>query len=225
MKKFRPSTWIAIGCVALAIIATQTYNSLKNVSRQGEEQTATITESFPSPPSPIATPATEHVTATPTPKPTDKPINNEADAAPVNATMKSIPASSPDDFFLPSSGEVSASYSDKVLVFFEPLDEWRCHLGIDFLPSETDTVLAVADGIVETIYDDHLFGTTVVIEHGNGLKSLYSSLSSVSAAEGSTVTAGAEIGKMGETADAENGVHLHFSMEKDGKPIDPLCIK
>lgn len=224
MKKLKPSTWIAIGCVALAIIATQTYNAMKTEKAE-EAPSAIVTESFPSPPSPIATPAAEPVKATPapTPKATEKPVAQEVEAAPVNATVESTPSSL--DFYLPSSGEVATPYSDTELIFFTPLDEWRCHLGMDFLPTESDTVLAAADGTVEKIYEDHLFGTTVMIDHGNGLKSLYGSLASVSASEGSAVSAGTEIGKMGETAVAETGIHLHFSMEKDGKAIDPLGAK
>jgi len=218
MKKFKPGTWIAIGCVVIAVLATQIYNGIPKGSIT-ENEISVISESFPTPPPPISTPTIKQTPSPMLEKNTE--ILNEA-AAPVNAMIepeKNL------EFHLPSSGEISRPFSDKELVNFSSIKEWRCHLGIDFLPAENDAVLAVADGVVEKIYEDHLYGTTVMIDHGDSLKSYYSSLSAVSVSEGETVDVGKELGRMGETSVAETGIHLHFSMEKNGKPIDPMGEK
>ncbi len=221
MKNVRKSTWIAIGCVALAILASRVYSTMQENSKIAkEEEVAVISEisGIPTPPAPIATPK-----ASALPAPIAKEQAEEIAVAPVNAPSETAPA--PTEFQLPSTGEVQLPYSDTELVYFEPLREWRCHLGIDFLPSENDVVTAVAGGTVARIYEDHLYGKTVVLDHGHNLKSFYASLSSVQAEEGEKVEMGAEIGRMGETAAAESGVHLHFFMEKDGKIIDPFGPK
>ncbi len=218
MKNIKKSTWIAIGCVALAIIASQMYSAMQEDAKSRDE-VAVISEIQPTPiATPIATPKTVELPSAPSPAPVVTEV-----AVPVNAPAE--PSTTPTSFLLPASGEVQRPYSDTELIYFEPLSVWRCHLGIDFLPSENDAVLAVADGTVENIYEDHLYGTTVIVDHGNTLKSLYGSLSTVSVEKGAQISGGTEIGRMGETAPAEIGVHLHFSMEKNGLPIDPFGQK
>ena len=69
-----------------------------------------------------------------------------------------------------------------------------------------------------------LDGTTVVIQHGGGYTTQYSCLQKdPPVQEGDQVAAGDIIGLVGSTASAEGsmGPHLHFSVSKDGKLIDP----
>ncbi len=216
MKKIKKRTLIAIGCVALAIASSQMYRTLKR-KEPPENEVAVISEILPSIPPPIATPEIKESLSTLPETVQTTPISELT--VPVNTQKNN------NSFLLPASGEVLQAFSDTELIFFENLNEWRCHLGIDFLPSENDAVFAVADGTVEKIYEDHLFGTTIVIDHENGLKSFYASLSDTTVSAGVNVISGTEIGKMGETAQAEKGIHLHFSMEKEGCPIDPFGEK
>lgn len=218
MKKIKAGTWIAIGCVLSAVLVTQIYNGFQGKTGETED-ISVISESFPTPPVPVATPS---IKITPSPEPVTETSSTEIDAITVSTNID--PEEKP-EFYLPSSGEITRPYSDKQLIHFSPIKEWRCHLGIDFVPAENDLVLAVADGVVEKIYNDHLFGTTVIIDHGKSLKSSYGSLSSTTVSEGQAVSAGTEIGKMGESATIEEGLHLHFAMEKDGKPIHPMGDK
>ena len=72
--------------------------------------------------------------------------------------------------------------------------------------------------------DDPLMGTTVVISHDGGYQTTYSNLQARPNVEaGETVSAGQIIGAVGRTAAAESaqGPHLHFSVTKDGSPVDP----
>ena len=82
---------------------------------------------------------------------------------------------------------------------------------------------AAAGTVKEVRYDD-LMGVTVVISHADGYETQYSSLQQEPPVEqGKTVKAGDIIGLVGSTAAAEGdvGPHLHFSVSKDGRVVDP----
>jgi len=237
MKKMKRSTWIAILCVFLAIMASQIYGTI--TTERAEHETVTmVAEDVPKTETKLSK------------EPASSPVPEEKRSEKINTSVKDtlsektqieqteeitkitrpvsapntpeVTPSSPISFSLPSAGEVTTKYSDKNLIYFAPLKEWRCHLGIDFLPHDSDSVFACADGTVENIYEDHLYGTTVLLSHADGYKTYYSSLSEVSVTIGQAVEQGQEIAHMGQTAAIEEGIHLHFAMEKDGKFIDPL---
>jgi murein DD-endopeptidase MepM/ murein hydrolase activator NlpD len=65
------------------------------------------------------------------------------------------------------------------------------------------------------------YGNLVVVAHGNGLRTLYGHLSSVSATVGLRVAAGAVLGLVGSTGHA-TGPHLHFEARLRGLALDPL---
>ena len=90
--------------------------------------------------------------------------------------------------------------------------------------AEGDSVKTAASGKVVKVEDDELMGTTVVIEHAGGYSTQYSCLQKdPPVTVGQEVAAGDVIGQVGSTAsaEAEMGAHLHFSVSKDGKVIDP----
>lgn len=105
------------------------------------------------------------------------------------------------------------------------------HLGIDgalwdgHSLVETD-ICAWDDGTVLTAADtDGPAGTHVVIDHGDGLVTRYFHLErrSLRVAPGDRVRRGQPLGYMGATGRA-TGAHLHFQMERDGVPFDPLPL-
>ncbi len=222
MKKLSKRTWICIGCVLAAVVASRMYTGLVQAPEKEVLTDTTVKVAVtPEASTPKAVPMETLTAPSPTPKtevPASAPVSEVVSPSP-------SPSSANKEFQLPSTGEVSRPYSQNALSHFAPLSEWRCHLGMDFLPSENDIVFSVADGTVTAVYDDHLYGKSVKIHHGDELYSIYSSLSEVNVAEGSVITIGTQIGHMGDTAPAEEGVHLHFSMEKNGNPIDPLGKK
>ena len=115
-------------------------------------------------------------------------------------------------------------FSGSTPVFSESLGDWRLHQGIDFVTDTPVDVTAAADGIIEDVYDDGLMGTTVLILHADGTRTLYQSLSvNPEVIRGMSVTKGYVIGKTGETASAEAlvGCHLHYAIIKDGKYVEP----
>ena len=67
-------------------------------------------------------------------------------------------------------------------------------------------------------------GTTVTVDHGNGYTTTYASLQpEVSVLVGDEIPAGTVLGAVGNTSltEAGWGAHLHFSVSKDGEPVDP----
>ena len=125
----------------------------------------------------------------------------------------------------PVKGEVLRDFSVEILSLDPTLGDWRTHDGVDIASALGTKVLALSAGTVERVYEDGLMGTTVVIDHGNGLKSTYRNLEEVTAVEPDlAVETGTVIGKVGQTAIGESGLasHLHLEVSLDGKPVDPL---
>jgi len=127
-------------------------------------------------------------------------------------------------FTWPVNGPVIAAFSVEALLYDETMLDWRTHDGLDLAVEEGTRVLATAAGTVSKLYDDELMGKTMVIDHGQGLTSLYANLGEdVKAAVGDEVYTGDVLGSVGSTAVAESGrdSHLHFAIYQDGEPVNP----
>lgn len=110
---------------------------------------------------------------------------------------------------IPVVGIVSKKYSEN-----------NEHLGTDFSGKSGDPVFASGSGVVLSAGPEGELGNTIVIDHKNGYVSSYSHLKEVRTKKGRTVGKGEIIGTIGETGNA-NGPHLHYSISKDGKMLDP----
>ena len=98
------------------------------------------------------------------------------------------------------------------------------HLGVDFIANEGESVYSAYDGVVEKVEYDFLNGYSVTIDHGEGLKTYYSSLDEdVLVTEGQTVKTGQEIGTVALSNQREYklGSHLHFEVFENGLNVDP----
>lgn len=127
-------------------------------------------------------------------------------------------------FALPVSGAVLKDYSGDELVYSETMQDWRTHNGIDFSAPEGTDVLAAVDGTVEAVTDSSMFGTTVIILHSGGVRTIYSNLEPGGHIEaGESVAKGAIIGKVGSSAAAEASEqpHLHFEMSLNEETVNP----
>ena len=87
--------------------------------------------------------------------------------------------------------------------------------------SYDEQVQRAADGLrrLSEFGDKH--GLYVIVDHGNGLQTLYAHLSSLAIEKGATVARGDTLGIAGATGNSR-GVHLHFEVYKDGKRVDPM---
>ena len=175
------------------------------------------------------TPATPPATAKPEPDPDpDAPASvpepqPEAPAAVVSPAEESAQLVL-DYFIWPVTGAVETDYSMAALVYDVTMRDWRTHDGLDLAADKGAQVRAAANGTVTAVYNDDRYGTTVVIEHANGLTSTYSSLAETpTVAAGDRVGVGEVIGAVGDTALCEIGEtsHLHFAMTLNGESVDP----
>ncbi|MCB2214484.1 MAG: M23 family metallopeptidase [Desulfobulbaceae bacterium] len=119
-------------------------------------------------------------------------------------------------------GSPRAGYADHRTYFYngEAIDK-QVHLGIDIASTRQAEVRAAATGIV--VHADYLgiYGNMVLLDHGQGLFSLYSHLSQINISEGDTVEAETPIGRTG-TSGMAGGDHLHFSMLVNGIFVTPV---
>ena len=97
----------------------------------------------------------------------------------------------------------------------------KFHAGIDIGSPQYQEVVAAADG--EVLYASETrggLGKAVVLQHGDGMRTIYAHLSIIVAEEGQTVRQGQAIGGVGSTGHS-TGPHLHFEVRRNGTPLNP----
>jgi len=130
----------------------------------------------------------------------------------------------PTYFIRPVAGEIENGYSMETLQYNRTMRDWRTHDGLDIATELGTQVKAVADGRVEKVYADDSMGTTVILLHSGGMRSVYSNLAETpTVSEGEAVAGGSVIGSVGSTALSETGEvnHLHFAMSINGESVNP----
>lgn len=94
------------------------------------------------------------------------------------------------------------------------------HEGLDIESSTGTTVRAAARGRVVRSGYEALYGNLLVVDHGNGFRTLYAHLSECLASAGDLVQKGDVIGKVGDTG-RTTGPHLHYEVRVNGLPVNP----
>jgi len=95
------------------------------------------------------------------------------------------------------------------------------HRGLDIAAPAGTKVFAPAGGIVRLVRDDFkLHGQTIVLDHGQGVGSIYLHLSKILVEEGRHVGRGEVIGRVGSTG-AATGAHLHWGIYVFGDAVEP----
>lgn len=135
-----------------------------------------------------------------------------------------VPVIVPLKFIKPVDGEILKPYSIDNVIYSKTLELWKTHDGVDIAGDIGTNVKSMERGKVEKIYNDAFYGTTIIIDHGQGYKSQYSNLAEeVTVKEKQTIKKGDTIGKIGATAIGEikDQPHLHIQLFKDGISINP----
>jgi murein DD-endopeptidase MepM/ murein hydrolase activator NlpD len=214
--------------ICVAAIGISGYFLFRSITgaAQSDQVAAVGTTQMPEASASVTPSATASVSPSPSPSASVSPsATPSASAAP---SQQSVASASPQPaalvFTWPVNGAVIASFSVETLLYDETMLDWRVHEGLDLAASAGTRVLATAAGTVSAVYEDELMGMTVVIDHGDGLESVYSNLGTVPNVEvGDSVYTGDIIAAVGSTAAAESGrdAHLHFALYLDGQAVDP----
>ncbi|OGM32520.1 hypothetical protein A2803_03595 [Candidatus Woesebacteria bacterium RIFCSPHIGHO2_01_FULL_44_21] len=116
------------------------------------------------------------------------------------------------NFVWPAQGTISQNFA------------WY-HKALDIANRAAPSVLAADAGTVVMAgwLDGYGYGNRVMIDHGNGTRTLYAHLSKIYVGVGQTVNRGDSIGQMGSTG-RSTGIHLHFEVLQNGVNINPLSV-
>ncbi|HNY64773.1 MAG TPA: M23 family metallopeptidase [Deltaproteobacteria bacterium] len=125
-------------------------------------------------------------------------------------------------FLMMKNGATRARFADKrtYLLDGKPIGE-SVHLGIDVASTERAPIEAFNSGTVVFASSLGIYGNAIIIDHGQGIASLYGHLSSIQVSEGQQVQKGQVIAASGATGWA-GGDHLHFSMMVNGIFVNPI---
>lgn len=117
----------------------------------------------------------------------------------------------------PVEGRITSTFGNRR----HPISRnWHQHHGIDLAVDNRAPVASVADGTVIKAGWKGGYGRAVVIDHGNGIQTVYGHLSRISVNEGEKLCRGQLVGLIGSTG-RSTGPHMHYEVRVNGKPVDP----
>jgi len=117
----------------------------------------------------------------------------------------------------PVQGRITGSFGERI----DPFNgEGAFHRGVDISSDLGTRVIAPADGIVEFSDQMNGYGRTVVIDHGNGISTLYGHLSGFTVSPGQLIHRGDTLGYVGQTG-RSTGPHLHYEVRILNTPVNP----
>ncbi len=128
------------------------------------------------------------------------------------------------EFCMPVENPTSIFDYSEQPVFNSTLNRYSAHLAVDFICEQDAKVFAAYDGKIVDVSRSELQGTSITIDHGNNLKTVYNSLEDGEmVVVGQQVKKGDQIGVVSNTnrQEADRGYHLHFEVFENNEKIDP----
>lgn len=125
-----------------------------------------------------------------------------------------------DPFIAPVRGYITSTFGLKRIYNGIPKSP---HTALDIAALQGTPIKATACGQVINIHDRFYTGNTVIIDHGQGVMSLYAHLKDVKVTNGQWLKQGDIIGTVGKTGRV-TGPHLHWAIYLNQTPIDPLLL-
>jgi murein DD-endopeptidase MepM/ murein hydrolase activator NlpD len=117
----------------------------------------------------------------------------------------------------PVQGRVSGSFGERIDPFS---GEGAFHRGVDIAANVGTRIIAPADGVVRFSEIVNGYGRTVLIDHGNGISTLFGHMSGYAVTPGELVHRGDTIGYVGQSG-RSTGPHLHYEVRIFNTPVNP----
>jgi murein DD-endopeptidase MepM/ murein hydrolase activator NlpD len=117
----------------------------------------------------------------------------------------------------PVQGRITSSFGERTDPFG---GEGAFHRGVDISSEIGTRIIAPADGVVEFSDLMNGYGRTVVMDHGNGISTLYGHLSGFAVSSGQLVHRGDTLGYVGQSG-RSTGPHLHYEVRIFNTPVNP----
>ena len=105
--------------------------------------------------------------------------------------------------------------------YSESKGAWRMHTGVDLAAPSGTPVLAAKAGRVALVQAVSGYGNTVLLDHGEGVETLYAHLQQALVREGEWIEQGAQLGAVGMTG-AATGPHLHFELRNRAQALQAI---
>jgi septal ring factor EnvC (AmiA/AmiB activator) len=118
----------------------------------------------------------------------------------------------------PTQGWLTSRFGPRISPFTGKL---QFHAGIDISGAPGTEIVATGHGRVAFVGMKGPLGETVIIDHGNGVRTLYGHTSAVFVKQGEIVERGQKVAAMGNTG-RSTGPHLHYTVEVKGRAVNPL---
>jgi murein DD-endopeptidase MepM/ murein hydrolase activator NlpD len=153
-------------------------------------------------------------------------VDQTAPVAPVPAGIAAAPAtaSPPAPAAMATAVEAPAAVTSPFGWRADPFTgQARFHHGTDLRLAYGTPVAALAAGTVTFAGERGGYGTTVVVDHGDGRETLFAHLSSLEVQVGDRVAAGQTIARSGNSG-RSTGAHLHVEVRAAGRAIDPRTV-